>query len=373
MPDLAVQRMLRAWRDGRAEREARAAAAQRRAAHLYTLAEARADSAAAGVGIPTGFPSLDAQGIRIAPATLVAVLARPGGGKTTFLTNAVVRHCEQGEGWAALVSYEEPLHELYARLVRREYAIAQPVPSVPHPDDMASWLRTGTFASAVGGRTDGRGAGRDWLDGLNVAAARVDALTSDRLLLINGDTHGGEIDAVVGLVQNIARVRGSAPSLIAIDYLQKIRPPAALMSQTRQHQLQVVSDHLRVLAKTMHTCVLIGAQVNRGAVDEQPALHHLREGDDIGNDASVVLSLMVGQPSADPLVPPAPVVRVHTAKHRTGRAGATNVLHFRGDCNLIGGALSPEEANAMLPLRLPSRELARRTLTGAERAWGGML
>ena len=314
----------------------------------YTSRDAGEDLQKSGEGSSTGFPWLDKQGFRFVPGKLYAVAARPSVGKTALLLELLVRHAEMRAGLrsipeedapirqsgapAVFVTYEETRAELYVRLLVRQVAAdAGGVPTWWTEKAPARWWA------------------RTWLRGklevakpeLQEAAAKVDRLVREgHLVLVDGDRDGGDVDKLLASLSRAAGQWGGPPSLVAVDYYQKIRPPADTRAGSRQLQLQEVADRLRRYAKGEQSGtgqegaewtvpVIVGAQVNRlaeaqGKVsDDPPDLEHIREADDLANDAAGVLTLHRNFRQAETLT-------VAVVKNRDGVVGKKGVATFEG-------------------------------------------
>jgi replicative DNA helicase len=274
---------------------------------LYRSKEAGEDLQKSGEGFSTGFEFLDRMSFYLVPGKLYAVAARPGSGKTALLLELLLRHAEIRAGFrdqpedfapidaenrapAVFVSYEEPRSELYVRLLLRVVA--------EQSDGPPSWWTE---------KTPGRWWARKWLAGtLKVAKAEVsttfakaaeylDGLISDgHMALVDGDRDGGDIDLLLAALVRGAAAKGGPPSLVLVDYYQKIRPPESTRASSRQLQLQEVADRLRRFAKGEYAAdqqgaawavpVVTGAQVNRTASaqgkedGDPPDLDQIREG-----------------------------------------------------------------------------------------------
>lgn len=310
---------------------------------VYTSRDARRDFAALGDALSTGFPELDRQDFRFMPGKLYAVAARQSNGKTAFLLELLMRHIEQrseddGRGPVVFINYEERLGDIYARLLLAQMA--------RQADVVPSWWR-----NYDGG---GRGAVMRWLRGgaepheeLARAADTLDELLeTGQLLLVDGDLDDlGNIDTLLRRLANTAlEYYGAAPSLVVVDYFQKIRPPRGFEGQSRQIQLQEVADRLRRYAKgelfgdlgTKHAVpVVVAAQLNREAArysddgdkHKAPKLEHIREADDLANDAAGVLTLY--------RAPDSERLHVRVAKNRDGKRDAELVLGFEGESGRV--------------------------------------
>lgn len=276
----------------------------------YRLADARRDFQKSGDGWDTGFPTLTQHGLRWHPGKLYVVAGRPGSGKTAFLIEAVLRHVEQrgdtDKAPAAFFSYEESLNMIYLRLLLRQVHAEAARRTEPPPSRgfIWYWLRTGNAAA-----TDSAADARRYVALCEQATTTLDGYMGRHLSLFDGDVKGGDISRLLRHLRSTAAKSQAVPSLVAIDYYQKIRPPLDVRSFSRQQQLQEVAGQLLRYAKgvpedgpeeedgdTGHAVpVLVGAQVVRGATgtdaDTPPDLEHIREADDLANDAMGVLTL----------------------------------------------------------------------------------
>lgn len=314
----------------------------------YTLAEARADALRAGEGLSSGFSALDAEDFRYRPGKLYAVVGRPSEGKTAFLLETVIRSLDvpggDALGPAVFVSYEENLHHIYTRLLLRQlerYRLDSPGANIPVIARTAveEWLRTGAI---------GNGTASPWIEALAIVAGAIDRHSAaGRLVLVDGDADGGEVDRLIAWLRESAAHAKVTPRLVAVDYYQKVRPPTYMRGESRQQQLQEVADILRRYAKgeTAETSgqdadvsravpVLVGAQVSREATDAkgipvQPELAHIREADDLANDAAGVLTLHRPEETGGE------VLNVKVVKNRDGRRGGLVSFGFHGGSGLI--------------------------------------
>ena len=307
--------------------------------NAYALSQARSDAAAARQGISTGFRELDDQDFRLRPGKLYVVAGRPGEGKTTLLLEMLLRHVEERRshptegGPAVFVTYEENRHEIYLRLLLRQAARRRvdrgEPPAAPPRREAELWLSSGTL--------DAGSMAERWSDELAAAACVLDDHGHAGLLaLVDGDREGGDVNLLLDALRTAAETRGCSPSLVVVDYYQKVRPPKELLySGSRQAQLQEVADLLRRYAKGEGSGgggavpVLVGAQVNREATERQPELHHIREADDLANDAAGILTLHLpeAEDGAD--------FSVKVVKNRDGRRGRTLTFRFYGSCGRV--------------------------------------
>lgn len=292
----------------------------------YGLAEARADASAAGAGVSTGFPELDEAGVRFGAGRVHLIAGRPGEGKTSLLLEILSRYAAAAARGSTsapgvFVSYEMNRYELFLRLVVQEVGrrrVESHLPGgAPSLDLRGRWLRGENVPEEIAVEMDG-------------AAAEVERLIRLGLIvLVDGDRDGGEVDTLVEALQEAADARGAPPGLVILDYAQKVRPPREARAASRQEQLAIVSDVVRQYSKggtspAYAVPVVLGAQVNREGRETQPKLHHVREADDLANDASTLLTIY--RPEDRP-----ETMSIAVEKNRDGPSGGSPlVLGFDG-------------------------------------------
>lgn len=323
----------------------------------YGLTEARAEAGSMAEAVSTGFVGLDTEEFFLSPGKVYAVAARPSEGKTTLLLELLMRRVEaraQEDLWhggpAVFVTYEENLNDIYLRLLLRQIGVrglrSSGRTQVPPRRIAKQWLRDGKIA-------DGSSEASLWASSLATAAEELDAHRSDgRLVILDGDRDGGDVDRLLDTLRSGSRALGAPPSLLIVDYFQKVRPPRDLRGGNRQEQLQEVADLIRRFAKgeaigrhpadpKFATPVVAGAQVNRETVNGQPELHHVREADDLANDAAGVLTLW--RPM-DPEKGGGMTLHVKVVKNRDGRRDRELELPFYGEFGHVGDT-SPLRGN----------------------------
>ncbi len=307
----------------------------------YTLEHARRDALAAGEGFPTGFAFLEENDFRWRPGKVYVVAGRPGDGKTCLLLELLMRNVEarasrleDARGPAVFVTYEESLRDVYLRLVLRERGRIVNRTADARLEQRARWLARGDSGSASLDKE------------LTAAAATVDNyMRRGLLVIVDGDQEGRDALQLLAGLEGSARTTGKVPSLVVVDYYQKVRTTEAMRNATRQEQLQDVADRLRRFAKgesqdagnptraELAVPVLVAAQVNREPLtskDQHPELHHIREADDLANDAAGVLT--ISRQTDD-------VLKVKIVKNRDGkRGGPPHDLNFYGASGCIEDA-----------------------------------
>jgi hypothetical protein len=282
-------------------------------------------------GVPTGFDALDELGMRWLPGKLTAIIARPGGGKTGLLLEATLRFLENNPTKTALfLSWEEPLADLFARLVLRMDAAKT--------RDRGSFAGEPIFSGTV------RSFGDPNAGDVGTFAARLATATKalevllPRLRLVDGDELGRDTRAVFSeaaawMRSEAEKENGAQVGLVAVDYFQKLRAGGGF---SRQTELQDVADTLRRFAKGASLAkddggpdtmdkqyavpVLVGAQVNRSAlVEAHPTGDQIREADDLLNDSAAVIALSWEVTSGGTADDESRTLRLSVPKHRNGR------------------------------------------------------
>jgi replicative DNA helicase len=322
----------------------------------YMLEDARRDALAAGEGVSTGIAELDDVDFRFNPGQLYVVAGRPGEGKTGLMLDMLMRNVERrADGGidrrpSVFITYEVSARDLYLRAVLRDYGRAIGYSPELLRSAARRWLRTGTTGNPT----------RD--ADLNDAAERIDAyMRRGLLVLVDGDQEGNEAPAILRQLELSARTTGRTPALVVLDYFQKVKPDPDLRGLSRQVQLQDVADRLRRYAKgesqdegrpikpELAVPVLVGAQVNREAAgdDSQPELHHVREADDLANDAVGVLTLKLRAGEGGG------TLTVKVVKNRDGSGGCKFDLAFHGWCGCFapGFGVALREGEVAIPAK----------------------
>ena len=125
--------------------------------------------------------------------------------------------------------------------------------------------------------------------------------------------------------------------LIVIDYLQILNVPSA-KGETRDMALGAATRQFKQTAGKMGLPVILGAQLNRDAVNGEPQLHHLRESGGIENDSDCVLMLHDISSIENPNL-----VNIFIRKNRDGETGKIEA-YFDKSHQCIG-AIERERVN----------------------------
>lgn len=240
------------------------------------------DSAFAGV--PTGFVDLDSLLSGLQKGNLIVIAARPGVGKSSFVTN-VARNIAVDAGVpVAMFSLEMSRFEIGMRLLCAEARVA--------------WERV----------RSGRVATEEWTR--IVEAAEV--LHEAPLFIVDS----GNI-TIVDIRAKARRLKSKQGlGLIIVDYLQLMS--GHLRTENRQQEIAEVSRSLKLLAKELEVPVIAVSQLNRNPesrADKRPQLSDLRESGAIEQDSDIVMFIHRDD-SDDPTVKGKADIIV--AKHRNG-------------------------------------------------------
>lgn len=264
-----------------------------------TLAEIeRVGTQGAIVGVPTGFPDLDAKMHGLRPGQMIIIAGRPAMGKSTLMLNFAAHaafHCDKS---VLIFSLEMSRIELFSKLLSAEARIEWSTLQSGKLSE-AEWSRL----AAVHGRISKARFGVDDMPNITMADIRAKAM---------------KWKAQHGL------------DLIAIDYLQLMS--SGRRSENRQQEVSEMSRNVKLLAKELGVPVIALSQLNRGPeqrTEKKPQLSDLRESGSLEQDCDVAIllhrdevynpTLRVGE--ADIIV----------AKHRGGPTGITPAvaqLHY---------------------------------------------
>ncbi len=237
-------------------------------------------------GLPTGFRDLDVLLSGLQRGNLVIVAARPGIGKSSFVTN-VARNVAVAGLPVALFSLEMSRWEIGMRLLCGEARVP--------------WDRI----------RNKRVAAEDW--SRVVQAAEV--LHDLPLFIVDS----GNV-TIVDIRAKARRMRASPQglSLIVVDYLQLMAHHQRV--ENRQQEIAQISRSLKLLAKELDIPVVAVSQLNRDPErrqDKRPQLSDLRESGALEQDSDVVI--FIHRDDLDPAK--RNVADLIVAKHRNGPTG----------------------------------------------------
>src|SRR5207245_1670448 len=214
-------------------------------------------------GVPTGFVDLDNLLSGLQAGNLIIVAARPGVGKSSFVTN-LARNVAVGEGGGGPVpvvmfSLEMSRFEIGMRLLCGEA-------KVPWEKVRAAKVATEEWTRIVEAAESLHEAPLYIVDSGNVTI--VDIRAKARRL----------------------RSRREGNGVIVGDYLQLMS--GHIRTESRQQEVAEISRSLKLLAKELEIPVIAVSQLNRNPetrADKRPQLSDLRESGSLEQDADIVM------------------------------------------------------------------------------------
>ncbi len=235
-------------------------------------------------GVPTGFRDLDALMSGMQAGNLIVVAARPGVGKSSFVTNLARNVAVEHRAPVAMFSLEMSRWEIGMRLLCAEARV---------PWDSIRNKRVGAD---------------DWSRIVQAAEMLHDAPLS---IVDSGNVTIVDIRAKARRLS--ARRQGLG--LIIVDYLQLMSHHRRV--DNRQQEIAEISRSLKLLAKELEIPVIAVSQLNRDPErrqDKRPQLSDLRESGAIEQDADVVM--FIHRDDSDPAKKG--LADLIVAKHRNG-------------------------------------------------------
>ena len=225
-----------------------------------TLKSTNDDSAVTGT--PTGFPRLNMLTHGFQKGELVILAARPGVGKTALSLNLAFNAAKMNVP-VAYFSLEMPAKMLFKRLVSADSNVQ--------------------FDSLL----TGYGISQNVRLKLQQSCQ---ALAQTKIFI--DDTSGVQL---ADLVAKCRKLKKEEPDLglIVVDYIGLVSTNLKVKNESRQLEVQMISQTLKKLALELEVPVLGVAQLNRNVESRggEPQLSDLRESGSIEQDADIVLML----------------------------------------------------------------------------------
>lgn len=215
-------------------------------------------------GTPTGFPKLNVLTHGFQPGELIILAARPGVGKTALSLNLAYNATTKANCPVAYFSLEMPANMLFKRLVSADADVE--------------------FDNLITGF------------GLNPNKRLKLQQSCERMAqkkIYVDDTSGIKL---LDLVAKCRKLKAQEPDLglIVVDYIGLVTTGGKTKSESRQLEVQMISQTLKKLALDLKVPVLGVAQLNRNVeqrIGGEPQLSDLRESGSIEQDADIVLML----------------------------------------------------------------------------------
>ncbi len=224
------------------------------------------------VGVPTGFTDLDKLLGGLHESDLVIVAARPSMGKTALATNVAYHAAstKQRKDGPDGTEIEETESVAFFSL-----------------EMSAEQLATRIISEQAHVRSDSIRRGDVREEEYNRVFAVSQALHGLKLFI--DDTPALTMSQIRTRARRLKRQHGL--SLIIIDYLQLINPPANSRGDNRVQEVSQITRGLKALAKELNVPVIALSQLSRAVEqreDKRPQLSDLRESGSIEQDADVV-------------------------------------------------------------------------------------
>ena len=213
-------------------------------------------------GTPTGFPRLNMLTHGFHKGELIILAARPGVGKTAFSLNLAFNAAKMNYP-VAYFSLEMPANMLFKRLVSADSLV---------PFD--------SLLTGYGIQQNTR---------LKLQQT-CDALAQTKIYI--DDTSGIQLGDLIAKCRKLKKEQPDL-GLIVVDYIGLVSTNLKVKNESRQLEVQMISQSLKKLALEINVPVLGVAQLNRNVEQRggEPQLSDLRESGSIEQDADIVLML----------------------------------------------------------------------------------
>jgi replicative DNA helicase len=237
-------------------------------------------------GVPTGFQDLDELLSGLQKGNLIIVAARPGVGKSSFVTNLARNVAVDGDTTVMMFSLEMSRFEIGMRLLCGEAKVP--------------WDRV----------RSGRVATEEWTR----LAEAAEVLHEAPLFIVDS----GNV-TIVDIRAKARRLRSSRQGLgvIIVDYLQLMSGHSRF--ESRQQEVAEISRSLKLLAKELEIPVIAVSQLNRNPetrADKRPQLSDLRESGSLEQDSDIVM--FIHRDDSDDRTEVKGKADLIVAKHRNG-------------------------------------------------------
>jgi DNA primase catalytic core len=234
----------------------------------YTLQGLQEDITRTRPGLKAGYQSLD--GLVTIPQEAITIVAgRPSHGKTTFLLNVFLKMIEADPDKAFFFfSYEESRGQVGLKLIN--ILSGDPIDERKNLIQLEEYLRSNKT-------------GRPKIEG---GKARFKKFTErGRLWVIDEPLFIDDLTDTIAYLKDRHDM-----GAVFIDYIQKIKIKGRY--QTRQIEIQRISERILETAKALSLPIILGAQLGRDKEHaDKVRLDNLRESGDIEQDANLVLGL----------------------------------------------------------------------------------
>lgn len=277
---------------------------------VYELKDLQNDILQTREGFKTGYTELDSF-IRIPQEAITIIAGRPSHGKTTLLLNLCFNMIKEYRDKTFLYfSYEENKKQLALKFIN--------IFSQTIIDEKQNLIQIERYL---------RGNNTTNIE-IEKGKAQYQNLTeTGRLILIDEPYFVDELDDTIAYLSERYDL-----GAVFIDYIQKIKIKGRY--QTRQIEIQKVSERILEIAKSLRLPIILGAQLGRDTLHKDKVrLDNLREAGDIEQDANLVLglyneSMEKAQDEGKPLDSEEVDLKLTILKNRNGIVNEDVMLNF---------------------------------------------
>lgn len=216
-------------------------------------------------GIPIGIREVDDYLVPPRAGELVVVLARPGMGKSSLLAHYAQRMAVVAASSGDKVGYPVVVT---AEMAVEEYQLRR------------ASSRTGISASAIK-----RGVNEE--EWSRVGHAVTGMVDNAPIIYVGHSIHRSRtrppltIENVWRCLETLADDHGVFPSIVCIDYLQRMKLDRA--SRDRRQEMSEVVEKCKDMAIAFRVPVFLGSQASRSVDDRKPPIPALHDGKETGN------------------------------------------------------------------------------------------
>ena len=227
------------------------------------------------VGVPSGFRDLDQLLGGLHKSDLVIIAGRPSMGKTALATNMAYNAAS-----SVTRTTDDSGNDVEEREIVAFFSLEM----------SAEQLATRIISEQAHVRSDAIRRGDVSEEEYNRVFAVSQALHSLKLFI--DDTPALTVAQIRTRARRLKRQHGL--SMIIVDYLQLVNPPASMRNENRVQEVSLITRSLKALAKELNVPVIALSQLSRAVEqreEKRPQLSDLRESGSIEQDADVVMFL----------------------------------------------------------------------------------
>jgi len=224
-------------------------------------------------GLLTGYSKID-DFITIKSGTLTIVAGRPRHGKTTFMLNILLNFLNKyPEKTFIFFSYEEAKKDVLVKILT--LISGEIINKMQNIKNIEYYMR-GRLNNLVK-------IPRDKIEsGVRILKSYF---KNSQFKIIDSPLYVNELTDTLTYLKSRYDI-----GAVFIDYIQKIKIKGKY--QSRQIEIQKVSEQILEISKSLSLPIILGAQFNREALTKgRPRLENLRESGDIENDANTILGV----------------------------------------------------------------------------------